>query len=337
MDHDQHLGFTSKVQRLRRIKVAKGVLQRYGVRDARLQLLYAGVFRVESPTKGELVLRMYRASGWRSPDTLRAQLLWLSALRRETDLLVPEPLPMIDGALVGDVYHLVPPRRYYCTLLRWVPGKHKAANLASEDLSLLGSCVATLHSHAERYHVPKGGSALPRWDWEWAFGESAPLWNEGAALYSADEMEVFRTAARLVREDLERLGEGREVFGVIHRDLAPKNVVFDGERVGVIDFDWCGLGYYAWDLLVVRRAFQLHPAHREPLWAAFVAGYERERPLPEGYHSHAETFRVLRKVGSVNKQLYLLRSRGTASQARSPEQLRKVVRWLRPRVRQWGT
>lgn len=165
---------------------------------------------------------MYRDSSLRSPDTLRAQLLWLSALGRETEQLAPEPMPTIEGSLAGDVYH--PPHpRHYCTLLRWVPGEHKPANLATPaDLLLLGSYVTKLHSHAEQYHVPKG-SAFPRWGWEWVFGESAPLWNEGNAHYSAEEMEVFRTAARLVREDLEWLDEGREVFGVIHRDLTPNN------------------------------------------------------------------------------------------------------------------
>jgi Ser/Thr protein kinase RdoA (MazF antagonist) len=294
----------------------------------------------------------------RSPDTLRAQLRWLSALGREIDLLVPEPVPMADGSLVDyvsfsdlplhrtllsrvrkidrDVYDPAQPGRY-CVLLRWVPGEHKEDNdLVPADLSSLGSYVARLHTHAQRYSASRE-SALPRWSWEWVFGERAPLWSEGEAYYSAGEMGVFHTAARHVREDLERLGEHREVFGVIHRDLTPNNVVFDGTRVGAIDFDQCGLGYYTFDLGVVRRALRLYRDRQELLWAAFVEGYERECPLPEGYQRYLTTFEVLHRVLAINRQLRLLSSEDTAGQARSTEQLRVVARWLRQQLRRWGT
>ena len=88
--------------------------------------------------------------------------------------------------------------RNFC-LLRWVPGVHRLdGDLAEREALVVGSYLARLHRHAEGRGVPEG-SAFPRWDWGWPFGGAAPLWDRGPSFYSADEMKVFGTAARLVR------------------------------------------------------------------------------------------------------------------------------------------
>lgn len=289
--------------RLERAATLAGLaLRRYGLRDARLRPLGNGgfkqVFSVESPTRGRFILKTYGAPpkvgesertdpryrterGLRSPETLRAQLHWLSALGRETDLAVPVPVALPDGSLVGrvsfadlpplrsllrrvsarhrDLYPPDHPPRHF-TLLRWVPGENREQPTAS-DLSGIGRLAAWLHDHAGRYRPPDA-SALPRWDWAWPFGASAPLWESGEAFYSAREMEVFGEAAGRVREDLDGLGYGDEVFGPIHRDLTLKNLLFGTrqEEVRVTDFDQCGLGHFLFDLSVVLRA--LLPAWR---------------------------------------------------------------------------
>ena len=147
----------------------------------------------------------------RSPEVLASQLGWLSELGRETGLLVPEPVPLPDGSLMGIIStsDLVPRgsrlrwaskrrdakelerdragapemSRNYC-LLRWVPGVHKLGeDLTTSHATLVGSYLARLHNHAEGRGVPEG-AAFPRWDWGWPFAPSTPLWSKGAALYS---------------------------------------------------------------------------------------------------------------------------------------------------------
>jgi Ser/Thr protein kinase RdoA (MazF antagonist) len=221
-------------------------------------------------------------------------------------------------------------------LLRWVPGDRKEGeDLGPEDLALAGSYLARLHLHSEGYAIPEG-AAFPRWDWEWVFGERANVWGEGAAFYTDEDMDAFREASRRVREELGLLGEGREVFGVIHRDPKLENLLFEGARVGAVDFDLCGLGHHLLDLCTVRDSLKTHHADRlGPLWEAFLAGYGRERPLPEDLPRHLETFEVMRKVSAVNRQLELLGRGDDPQKPRSPRFLANVASWLKDLSRNW--
>ena len=329
-------------------------LERFGLRGARARRLRQGfvrIFRVTCPVRGEFCLRMYDLlppaaeeatelleappPGRPSPEQLRAQLQWLSALSRETALPVPEPVPASDGSLAPFVHFggatnpVRPGRRVrLCVLLRWVAGRHKKEGLSPTELSALGSFVGGLHNHAARY-APPGPCAPPRWDWGWPFGESAPLWGEGERFYSAEEMAVFEEAARRVREDLRELGYGGDAFGPIHRDLHLGNVVFDGARVGAVDFDSCGLGHYLLDLAVVLNALRIrHPNRFEAMRGALLEGYERERALPEGYRGYLMTFHAMRYVSRVNRELRALGSETNRHRARGDAVLRTALTWL---------
>ncbi len=89
-------------------RLAEGALELYGLRDVRLDPLVGGfveLYRVETGSGERFALRLYglpradegalRADprlrtgpGLRSAATLRSQMSWLAALRRETGLLV---------------------------------------------------------------------------------------------------------------------------------------------------------------------------------------------------------------------------------------------------------
>ena len=354
-------------------RLAEGALEHYGLRGARVEPLsrrFVQVFRVES-RRGRFTLRLYdlprpaaRTAGsgaalrtgteLRSTEVLTSQLRWLSDVGRRTDLLVPEPVPLPDGSLLGristqdlsprgslrsaarqrDAEELegdllgAPGLSRNFVLLSWVPGEHEEVP-TSEDLSLAGSYVARLHRHAEDYGSPEDAT-FPRWDWEWPFGERANVWSEGAAFYSESDMEAFRAAARHVREELRRLGKGREVFGVIHRDLKLENLLFGGAGVGAVDFDLCGLGYYLFDLWTMCDSLRTrHPDRVEPLWAAYLAGYERERPLPEDLPRYLTTFEAMQKMAMVNRQIKLLSQETAPVGLRSPNFLANMADWFK--------
>lgn len=300
-----------KAALLRRLNLrtwVKAALEQYGLQNARFTLLKEGVnqrklfFYVESPTRGRFILRMYKPS--RRSENLLPELLWLQALH-DHELPVPEPVPAADGSLISEVSFEGASKPRRCTLLRWLPGSSKIATgmLSPEDLVLAGSCIARLHRNFERHGVPKGSVFPYVWDWEWVFGEAAPLWNEGRNVYSGSELEVFHATAERVRWDLQELGKGRNVFGVIHRDLHLNNFLFHKGEAYVIDFETCGWGYYLFDLAVTLSSLEGCVEDRAPMRTALLEGYQRERPLPEGYWRHLEAFMAMRIVQRVNLAL----------------------------------
>lgn len=348
------------------LEAVRAALAQYGLKDARLTPLRPGgfkhVIRVSDPQQGDFVLNLYglppahgatpasdpRAAtetSLRAPAVLRSQMAWLSALARGTDLLVPEPVATSGGALVARVGEEGTPRVRHSTLVRWVPGDHKRRKPSDADLGAVGYLVASLHAHAERYVSPEG-AMFPRWDWDWPFGRSAPVWAEGPTFYSEQEMSVFREASRRVRASLGELGYGGEAFGLVHRDLKLGNLVFSeglasGVVAGAVDFDLSGSGHYLFDLAVVRRSVRrLLPAdRRETGWAALLGSYEHERPLPatvrERLDRYLLVFDAMQRVAGVNRGLGLLGSDGpeaARAAGRGPAFLHDSLTWLRERI-----
>lgn len=293
--------------RRRRLKNwVKVALEQYSIRDGRFALLKEGtnqrklIFHVESPTRGRFVLRVYKPS--RRSENLRPELLWLQALQREMPLSVPEPVPAADGSLISlaSPKGASKPRR--CVLLRWLPGK-KTTDPSPTELSLAGSRVALLHRHCEQYGIPEGLVFPYVWDWDWVFGEAVPLWNKGENVYSRSEMDVFRTAAERIRQDLQELGKDSNVFGIIHRDLHLNNFLFHNAEAYAIDFETCGWGYYLFDLAVTLSSLEGFARHSAPMQAAVLEGYQRERPLPESHSRYLGTFMAMIVAHRVNRVL----------------------------------
>ena len=158
------------------------------------------------------------------------------------------------------------------------------------------------------------------------------MWSEGEAFYSAKEMALFEATARRVRKDLRQLGKGSDAFGLIHGDPLLDNIVFDEDRVGIIDFDSSGWGYYLSDLSrIIRSLENLYEGQpHAPLLDTLLEGYDHERRLPQGYRKYLQTFAAMQEVGAVNRQLALLGRRKALGQGwQHPNLLRNAVNRLR--------
>ena len=55
-------------------------------------------FLVETERRGRFTLRVHRP-GYQSRPAIESELAWMAALRRDTDVPIPEPLPGADGQL----------------------------------------------------------------------------------------------------------------------------------------------------------------------------------------------------------------------------------------------
>src|SRR6266702_7590110 len=101
--------------------------------------------------KGErYVIRIHRP-GSQDALTIQSELLWLLALRREAGLVVPEPVPTRNGALVTTASTAGVPEPRDCVVFRWVDGRFLRASLGVKKLERVGAFLAKLHRHAEGF------------------------------------------------------------------------------------------------------------------------------------------------------------------------------------------
>ncbi|HVR07333.1 MAG TPA: amino acid adenylation domain-containing protein, partial [Thermoanaerobaculia bacterium] len=226
---------------------------------------------------------------------IRSELQDLLALRQATGLVVPEPVRARDGSLVvrGTGAGLSRPR--WCALFRWVPGRMVEDAPTPRLLERVGEISARLHGFSEQW-LPPAGFSRPRWDAAALLGDGPVLApGQGAPIVTERARELLEEAAGVVRRTMADLGEGREVFGLIHKDLEPDNTLVDGEEVHAIDFADVGWGHYLYDIaasLLPLREKQGFAAMRD----AFLRGYRSVRPLRAEHLELLETFLIARSI-----------------------------------------
>ena len=107
---------TQRGQIIRLKELANAALQRYDIGEVPLRFLSNTdntVFRVDRATEESqqienpnvprrFILRITRPGKYPA-KMIRAELLWLSALQNQANLVVPEPVPASDGTFVQEI------------------------------------------------------------------------------------------------------------------------------------------------------------------------------------------------------------------------------------------
>ena len=104
----------------------------------------------------------------------------------------------------------------------------------------------------------------------------------------------FETSIALLAGMLRSQQQSRQTHGLMHADAHKGNMLYHAGRIRLIDFSFCALGNYMFDLGVCLSDM------KEALQPAFLAGYQRLRPLPEGYPRLVEGFFVGSMVGTFS-------------------------------------
>ena len=171
------------------------------------------------------VLRIYRHNK-HSIAAIHSELLWLTSLHKENDLVVPEPMPTLDGSFLAIEEAPGVPEPRCCALFRWLPGRFLKTRVNNRAMEKVGRFLAQLHQHSQQF-IPPEGFERPRWDEDGllgAFPISLPNESEGFVL--PHDQATLESAARQIRERLQRLSQHSESFGLIHSDLHLGNCKF---------------------------------------------------------------------------------------------------------------
>jgi Ser/Thr protein kinase RdoA (MazF antagonist) len=247
----------------------------------------------DEKTGRRLVLRVHRPS-YHTEDEIRSELAWITALREEGVVETPRPIPAVDGGLLcsfpdGDT-------RRYVAAFEHMPGKEPDA---SDDLvkwyGRLGEITARLHMQSRNWK-PTPGFVRKVWNFDTIIGKRNYWgdWREALGLTKEGRTVLERTETRL--EELTRAyGTGSGRFGLIHFDLRLANLLVEGDRLGVIDFDDCGMSWFPYDF-ASAVSFIEHEPYLDDLMAAWAEGYRKASPLSQEDEASLPMFVMLRRM-----------------------------------------
>ena len=295
--------------RLKRLRlVARKALDFYGLEEAQFKFISGGniIFRVYARNPkpvmanelffdNQYVLRIHQR-GYQTAEEILSELEWLSALRRDAGLPVPEPVPTRDGELLVKIETPHVPGVRNCSLLRWMKGRMLKKGFLPRHFRSVGRLMAQLHEHAVNWEPPHGFTRR-HWDWDGLFGDTAGFGVPARVLWEEipeSDRTSLETVARHVRQVMDKLGKGKTVYGLIHSDLAVQdNMLFSGGEARAIDFDDCGYSYWMYDIAVTLSDWQ--EAENWPeIRDALIEGYREIRPLPEEHLTYLDLFMVAR-------------------------------------------
>ncbi len=260
------------------------------------------VFRVDTSMDGVFVLRMHRP-GYHSYEELLSEQCWTKALG-EAGIDVPVALATRKGAAYGRIRVFGEER--YVGVLEWVEGQTLRSLIEADPdrtaaelrFRQLGRLLALLHNHAARWPLPSGFTRHAV-DAEGLMGERpfwGPFWRSPAL--TVDQQKRFRALKEKIFEILRQLPKPADSFGLIHADLHPGNVVVNGERLHVIDFDDAGFGWHAYDVAVALKDYEAHAdfsAYRD----ALVEGYRGSREFSDEMLATIPLFMLIRVLASI--------------------------------------
>lgn len=267
--------------------LATEVLRLYGVEDAQLTRL-GGVdnanFRVDAGTN-VYALHLYAARQNRTSIT--SELVWLSSLRSDLSLTVPEPVPNKAGELVSSI--TLGKTETFSTLMRWFEGDIPPTvdAMTSEQLEQTGTLMARLHIHSQGFDIPER-FVRPIYDEAHFRSRLETLYGAlRSAEFDRDDLRSFSSDAEAVLVRFGSLEHTPATFGLAHADFHSGNYLLHDDTASIIDFGRCGFGFYLHDLALALT--ELNATQR----GDFLRGYEALKLLPAGYADLIETFLVL--------------------------------------------
>ncbi|MGB2963848.1 MAG: phosphotransferase [Anaerolineales bacterium] len=290
-----------KIRRLH--KIALKALEEYDLSIAWVKFLTIEtntMFQVRSTAGERFVHRIYSDE----ETTLRenqAEMLWLTALARDTDLEVSEPIPRTDGKYITIINEPGVSKDRRCVLFKWVPGRPLENYLNPENYYKLGQILAKLHDHASTL-TPLPQHILPKkWDKVFYYPDEPVIYNspDYSHFFPPVRIKVMEEVIKQADDLFARLFADQDGLILIHGDLHYWNVHYYRGDLYVIDFEDINLGYPVQDIAVTLYYGRRQGGYEE--WkAAFRQGYSSVRAWPVESERTIDTLIAARSVNFIN-------------------------------------
>ena len=252
----------------------------------------------------DYVLRLHRP-GYNSIEELNSERIWTRALKK-AGLAVPVSLLSREGRHFELVDIPYAGEQRYAGMTTWLQGTPLSQYLrTSEDAEerkrffrRIGEFAATIHNQSSGWEEP-AGFKRSRLDLEGLLGET-PYWGrfwEHAELTAAEKALLLRERES-ARATLMAYGARPGNFGLIHADLHPENIIYNGEDLALIDFDDAAYGWHLYEIATALIMDRFAPDF-DALRAALLEGYCEHRPLSKQDLDLLSVFLLIRGMAII--------------------------------------
>ncbi|KAA8733273.1 phosphotransferase [Acinetobacter qingfengensis] len=237
-------------------------------------------------------LRIHRPN-YHQKHEIESELKWLDALN-DYGVAVPQAILSEQGervqtiSLSNDVIR-------YAVLFEWIEGEMPTTEVDPQAFRQLGQINAKLHNHSKAWQYPDNFQRII-WNHETMVSPQGHWgdWRHATHLNRNDHIVIEETIQRIDHE-LKDFGKSSDRYGLIHADLRLTNLLLQNDRIGVIDFDDCGMSWYMHDL-AAAISFNEHYA-AAPEWIEnWIEGYEREAHISNEEYALIPTFVMQRRI-----------------------------------------
>lgn len=305
----------SESQKLSISSFVSSIIARYPLKVQSIECInfeFNATFRVTTTAGDRFALRV-NINSRRTLANLAGEVELVRHLQKHSNITLPGPVPMIDGAFFGSGFHDESGRSLNFVLYSWIDGVELGTQPSLEHVRSLGAILAKMHNATESCSFPEGAKLDDLRD---------PLWNQtnnlvgsASSLSVRDQMSISE-----VLTEIDQFIENLYANGApqpIHADLHGWNVLVSDEGLAILDFDDCALGYPLQDF-----ATTMYYLDTDEQDLALREGYESVRPLPTYSARDMQLLLLQRRIVLLN---YLAETSTPSHREIFPEYLKETL------------
>ena len=300
---------------------AQDILVQYGLTAESIECVnhgYNTTFKFIANDKQTYAMRV--SSNFRKwPEHIWAESQWLRELEREGSISAPVPILTLKGEPYANQYFFYQSSNIDVIVYPWIEGEIVEDNPTNEQIYALGQAMAKLHRLSKDWQPSDVANFLDvdrplmvRRDNLFRFPQE---------LISEDQYKLLtelRDRSQTLFDDLKERFERQ----LIHADLHFGNILYNGDKMTILDFDDAGIGSRFQDL-AISIFYLREDREREK---HLLAGYSSITALPEFEPWELELLVANRNLVLLN---FLFETTNAELVAMVPEYVAKTERRLK--------